>query len=198
MRSSSGWPFLRPRSISRRVIKMPTPSASGARIAAIGPSKECRYTSLLRVPKCGPTFLLSSWDAFLQRLFSTFPNGWPGFGLLLVRLCLGVALIYLAAADIAAKSPAPMRLADDVIAATGGMFLIAGLWTPAIGTVIALDKVWSALSLYSPGDGTSTDLFLAILAASMAMLGPGAWSIDARLFGRKRFDIERAKRRPPL
>jgi putative oxidoreductase len=30
-------------------------------------------------------------------------------------------------------------------------------------------------------------IFLAVLAAGVAMLGPGAWSIDARLFGRKRF-----------
>jgi len=31
----------------------------------------------------------------LQRLFSTFPNSWPGFGLLLLRLGAGIALVYL-------------------------------------------------------------------------------------------------------
>jgi hypothetical protein len=36
-------------------------------------------------------------------------------------------------------------------------------------------------------------VFLAVLSVSVAMLGPGAWSVDARLFGRKRFDIDGRK-----
>ena len=42
-------------------------------------------------------------------------------------------------------------------------------------------------------------MFLAVLTAGVAMLGPGAWSIDARLFGRKRFDMANASRgrKPP-
>ena len=31
-------------------------------------------------------------------------------------------------------------------------------------------------------------IMLATLGAALAMIGPGAWSIDAQLFGRKRFD----------
>jgi putative oxidoreductase len=30
---------------------------------------------------------------------------------------------------------------------------------------------------------------LAVIGLSLAMLGPGSWSIDARLFGRKRIDL---------
>jgi hypothetical protein len=30
---------------------------------------------------------------------------------------------------------------------------------------------------------------LAAVGAALAMVGPGVWSIDARLFGRKRIDI---------
>lgn len=30
------------------------------------------------------------------------------------------------------------------------------------------------------------EILLATIAGALAMLGPGAWSIDARLFGRKR------------
>jgi uncharacterized membrane protein YphA (DoxX/SURF4 family) len=69
-----------------------------------------------------------------------------------------------------------------------------------MGTLAALDQVWIALSLYAPGrQDASIHIFLAILAVSVAMLGPGAWSIDARLFGRKRFDIDRTRgRRPSL
>jgi uncharacterized membrane protein YphA (DoxX/SURF4 family) len=40
-------------------------------------------------------------------------------------------------------------------------------------------------------------IFVAVLCISLAMLGPGVWSIDARLFGRKRFDIDRARGKRP-
>lgn len=141
-----------------------------------------------------------SWDAFLQRLFSTFPNSWPGVGLLLFRVCLGVALMYFAIGGLFGTPSEPITLAQNSIAAVGAIFLLAGLWTPVMGTLTALDEVWIALSLHSPGrQDTWIHIFLAILAVSVAMLGPGAWSIDARLFGRKRFDIDRTRgMRPSL
>jgi putative oxidoreductase len=132
----------------------------------------------------------------LQRLFSTFPNSWPGVGLLLLRVCFGVALIYFAIAGLSGTPPEPITLAQNSIAAVGAIFLLAGLWTPVIGALAALDEVWIALSLSPPGrQDTWTHIFLAILAVSVAMLGPGAWSIDARLFGRKRFDSDRTRGR---
>lgn len=130
----------------------------------------------------------------LQRLFSTFPNSWPGLGLLLLRICLAIALIYLGVTGLSSGSSEPITFAQDLIAAIGGVFLLAGLWTPVAGTLVALDKVWAALSPFAPQRAeTWVRIFLAVLAASMAMLGPGAWSIDARLFGRKRFDIDRTR-----
>jgi len=51
--------------------------------------------------------------------------------------------------------------------------------------LIAVVEVWVAYS--SPHAGIP--LMLATLGATMAMIGPGAWSIDARLFGRKHFEI---------
>jgi uncharacterized membrane protein YphA (DoxX/SURF4 family) len=70
------------------------------------------------------------------------------------------------------------------------MFLLAGLWTPVAGALIALDEFWITFSLYSSHQkGNWIHIFLAVLAASLMTLGPGAWSIDARRFGRKRFDI---------
>ena len=127
----------------------------------------------------------------LQRLFSTFPNGWPGFGLLLLRLCLGITLMYFGTAGVSGKPSDPINLAQSLIAAAGGTLLFAGLWTPAVGGLIALDEVWIALSLYSAHqEAMWLHVRLAIFAVSVAMLGPGAWSIDARLFGRKRFDID--------
>jgi len=118
----------------------------------------------------------------------------------LLRLCLGITLVYFGIAGLSGKSSQPMTLAQDLIAGAGGIFLLAGLWTPVMGGVVALDELWIALSLYSPPrEDTWIHVFLTVLAVSVAMLGPGAWSIDARLFGRKRFDIDRTRgRRPSL
>jgi hypothetical protein len=117
--------------------------------------------------------------------------------LLLLRLCLGVSLLYFAGLS---NSPEPIFFAQDLIAAAGGIFLLAGLWTPLIATLVGLDEVWIALLRHSPQkEHTWIHFLLAIVAVSLAMLGPGVWSIDARLFGRKRFDIDRSRgRRPSL
>ena len=126
----------------------------------------------------------------LQRLFSTFPNGWPGFGLLLLRLGLGIALIYLGIGRFLGAFGHPIAVACYLIASAGGVLLIAGLWTPVMGTLITIDELWIAFSLYSSQpDSRLIHIFLAVLTAGVAMLGPGAWSIDARLFGRKRFKM---------
>jgi putative oxidoreductase len=126
---------------------------------------------------------------FLQRLFSTFPDGWPGFGLLLLRLGAGIALVGLAIIGFLTPGE-PVSIARNLVAAIAGVFLATGLWTPVMGAVIAIDESWIAISVYSPErDGPWIHILLAVLTAGIAMLGPGAWSIDARLFGRKRFDM---------
>jgi len=115
--------------------------------------------------------------------------------LLLLRLCLGVSLLYFAGLS---NSSETILFAQDLIAAGGGIFLLAGLWTPLIGTLVGLDEVWLALLHHSSQkEHIWIHFFLAIVAVSVAMLGPGAWSIDARLFGRKRFDIDRRRGTKP-
>ena len=122
---------------------------------------------------------------FLQRLFSTFPNGWPGKGLLLLRLVAGLFLIQHSVAGLMG-APQHESVMLQVIAAGEGILLLAGLWTPIVGALVALTELWTALT-------GSNQLQIAILLATMgialAILGPGARSIDAHLFGRKRLDI---------
>jgi uncharacterized membrane protein YphA (DoxX/SURF4 family) len=78
----------------------------------------------------------------------------------------------------------------QIIGIGAGILLLVGLGTPVAGTLAAIVKVWIALSIYFSHSG---DPWLAIvqstLGAVLAMVGPGAWSIDARLFGRKQIDF---------
>ena len=128
-----------------------------------------------------------------RRSFSAFPDGWPGHGLLLLRLTLGLPLIYWGAADLAAHVTAVPRLA----AAVAGIFLVSGLFTPVAGAIIVLAQAWIAFSPASANDGERS-MRLLLAAASVAMLGPGAWSVDARRFGRKVVEIGEPPAPPQL
>jgi len=67
-----------------------------------------------------------------------------------------------------------------------GVLLLAGLWTPIAGTIAAVMALWQAF--WQLGDPWSC-IMLGTLGAALALLGPGGWSVDARLFGWKRIDI---------
>ena len=119
----------------------------------------------------------------MQRLFTTFAGGWPGRGLLLQRLLTSIALLHY---GIRCFTEAPQSAFNTLhlIGAGAGIFLIVGLWTPVVGALIAMIEV-SAGFLHAGDPWISC--ILAILGATLAMIGPGEWSIDARLFGRKHF-----------
>jgi putative oxidoreductase len=125
----------------------------------------------------------------LQRLFSTFAAGWPGVGLLLLRLLTGVALVHFGIANLL-EAPGLAIVVPQVIGVGAAIFLLVGLWTPAAGTLVAVVKLWIAFSRYHTHSGDPwIPMIQAALGAALAMVGPDAWSIDARLFGRKRIDF---------
>jgi hypothetical protein len=73
----------------------------------------------------------------------------------------------------------------QIIGLCAGMLFLAGLWTPVVGTLIAVVEVWIALTqLGNPW----IPIVLATLGGTTAMIGPGAWSLDARIFGRKHIE----------
>jgi putative oxidoreductase len=120
----------------------------------------------------------------VQRLFSTFADGWLGGGLLLLRLLAGGALVYCGVSSASGASHFE-RAAPHSVGAAAGVLLLIGLWTPVAGVVVTIVETWIALSGAS---NPWTPLALAILGASLAMIGPGAWSFDARIFGRKQIN----------
>jgi putative oxidoreductase len=70
----------------------------------------------------------------------------------------------------------------EITGAILGLFILAGFWTPVVGALVAAVELWMVVA---GGANIWMSLTLAVFGATLAMIGPGAWSIDARLFGRK-------------
>jgi len=102
-----------------------------------------------------------------------------------MRLVAGTTLVYrgfMALSGALILGPTPLVAFQIIL----GILLLTGLWTPVAGTCVAILEIWHLVSLR--GDPWIHVLLLT-LGVSLALLGPGAWSADARLFGWKRIDI---------
>ena len=119
----------------------------------------------------------------LQRLFSTFANGWPGKGLFLQRFLTGIVLLQCGIHHFG-QPPNSAHIILHLVGAAAGIFLLVGLWTPVVGTLVAIIEM--SIIFFQTLDPWMC-IILATLGVTLAMIGPGAWSIDAKLFGRKRF-----------
>jgi putative oxidoreductase len=99
----------------------------------------------------------------------------------LLRMLAGGALISRGMAAITGDAH-PGLLFLEIGGAAAGFLILGGLWTPVVGVLAGIAEV--SIAFTQPGTQPLA-LLLAGLGISLAMIGPGAWSIDARLYGRK-------------
>ena len=121
----------------------------------------------------------------MQRLFSTFPRGRPGVGLLLLRAAVGVSLIVHGRACLAGEEQGRWALVAGLLAIMAGAAILIGFLAPLAALLAGFVFIGNPDVL---GGGPAT-IFLIVMAAAVFLLGPGAWSLDARLFGRREIVI---------
>ncbi len=102
-----------------------------------------------------------------------------------MRVVLGIALITRSVTRLCGDPPILLTVLS-VLLIGAGLLLLAGLWTPITGTLVAAIEVWKIFLL---PEGLWIYILLGTLGAALAMLGPGGWSVDARLFGWKRVEL---------
>jgi len=112
-----------------------------------------------------------------------------------MRVAAGVPPLVKGIQALLAGPPLGSTLLDAGSVALG-LLLLAGLWTPFAGALLVLQALWSAHSSGYPLPW----ILLAALGAALTLIGPGAWSVDAWLFGWKRLEIRDQKGRdsPPF
>jgi putative oxidoreductase len=102
-----------------------------------------------------------------------------------MRLVVGSTLVVRASSTLWRDPPVNTTITSALLAGCG-ILLIPGLRTPIAGTLVALIEIWQILT--QAGDLWVVPLLLGTIGGALAMLGPGLWSIDARLFGWKRIE----------
>jgi hypothetical protein len=121
----------------------------------------------------------------MQRLLGTFPNRSAGLALLILRLAVAAALI--SSARLCAGPETDVLLALSRIAA---VLIVVGWYTPLAATSAVAISLWTFWVCREPGIGAFgiNALMIAILVA-IGLLGAGAYSVDARLYGRRRLVV---------
>ncbi len=81
-----------------------------------------------------------------------------------------------------------------------GTALMIGFLTPLAGACASLGNLANGVSWYLTAGGNSNaivSLYLVVICIAITLLGPGAFSVDARLFGRREIIIP-GRSRPPF
>ena len=109
-----------------------------------------------------------------------FPPGLPGLALLLLRLSVAVALLL---HDYAYRDALPVWV--HVTAILISLVVSVGYLTPMAAAAALVYHMSVGIDLGAGADAVVVTLVPAIDALALALLGPGAYSIDSRRFGRR-------------
>jgi len=138
----------------------------------------------------------------LHRLFSAFPAGFPGVGLLLLRVVVSATLVGHGILCLQSSDRVTLVvLVSFAFLLLSGVCLLIGFLTPILSLLACLESLgivfsWGPLQLLSPFESKLALVPIVAIAAAIALLGPGAFSLDARLFGWKEIVIPPASRPP--
>jgi hypothetical protein len=101
-------------------------------------------------------------------------------------LVAGGSAIARGIASLRAGPPIESAILEGIGIAAGAL-LLPGLWTVIAGAVLAVLELWRVLSTQAADPWPS--ILLGTIGGALALLGPGAWSVDARIFGWKRIEL---------
>lgn len=108
-----------------------------------------------------------------------FPQGGPGVALLLLRISVAAIFLINAASHPVVSSNRLLLVFAVLISVS----LIIGFLTPYLSVIACVTGI--ANLLLGPSSVNLVCVLLVINAVAVALLGPGAYSVDARLFGRR-------------
>jgi hypothetical protein len=114
----------------------------------------------------------------MRRLFATFPTGAPGCGLVLLRVVAALSLQADASGHLVLTQHASI---PGVALILLSIALLVGLLTPVVALVAA--AIEATMLGTSASAGIALMLQGPMICVALALLGPGGYSLDARLFG---------------
>lgn len=136
----------------------------------------------------------------LQKLFFTFPDGWQGLGLIVVRITVALNILFRAAQELGLNVPSSTSGFAAMLSVLIGVFLFLGFLTPIAGASASLAAFFVTISRWAEVNwakqfSASDSISLAAISFALVLMGPGAFSVDSRLFGRRQIIIPENRNR---